>query len=106
LLADFAAWWQEFEFNGYTIPKGWQALYRINSTHKDSRVYTEPEQFDPDRFSPNERSIKNKSLAWWGLAAVPDLSGNCFCPDGNEDFCGALATSLHLGVAAKTKSHP
>ena len=43
---------ESFEFNGYQVPAGWQALYRINATHMDRRCYSEVEQFDPDRFSP------------------------------------------------------
>jgi cytochrome P450 len=64
---------QEFEFNGYTIPKGWQALYRINSTHKDSRVYTEPEQFDPDRFSPERAEHKKQEFSLVGFGGGPRI---------------------------------
>ena len=58
---------QEFEFNGYYVPKGWQALYRINSTHKDSRVYTKPERFDPDRFSPERAEHKKQEFSLVGF---------------------------------------
>ncbi len=58
---------EEFEFNGYYVPKGWQALYRINSTHIDSRVYTEPERFDPDRFSPERAEHKKQEFSLVGF---------------------------------------
>jgi cytochrome P450 len=64
---------QEFEFNGYYVPKGWQALYRINSTHKDSRVYTEPERFDPDRFSPERAEHKKQEFSLVGFGGGPRI---------------------------------
>lgn len=64
---------EEFEINGYTIPKGWQALYRINSTHKDRRVYTEPEQFDPDRFSPERAEHKKQEFSLVGFGGGPRI---------------------------------
>jgi cytochrome P450 len=48
------------EFNGYSIPQGWNALYQIITTHKDSRVYTQPERFDPQRFAPERAEDKSK----------------------------------------------
>jgi retinoid hydroxylase len=46
------------QFNGYQIPEGWLALYRIESAHQDERCYTNPEQFDPERFSPERAEQK------------------------------------------------
>ena len=43
---------EEFEFNGYRIPKGWQVLYRIPEAHFDGEIYPAPDTFDPDRFNP------------------------------------------------------
>ena len=51
------------EFNGYLIPKGWSALYQVNRTHKDTNVYTEPEQFDPKRFAPERAEDKAKPFS-------------------------------------------
>ena len=64
---------QEFEFNGYYVPKGWQALYRINSTHKDSRVYTEPERFDPDRFSSERAEHRKQEFSLVGFGRGPRI---------------------------------
>lgn len=33
-----------FVYNGYYVPKGWQVLYRIERTHKDPNIYTEPKK--------------------------------------------------------------
>ncbi|MBD3882471.1 cytochrome P450 [Phormidium tenue FACHB-886] len=40
------------EYEGYQIPKGWAVLYQIGSTHTNANLYPQPNQFDPDRFSP------------------------------------------------------
>ena len=37
------------EFQGYQIPQGWNVLYQISPTHQDSGLYSQPEQFDPQR---------------------------------------------------------
>jgi cytochrome P450 len=49
---------QECEFNGYTIPQGWSALYQVGKTHQDSSIYTMPEQFDPERFGTQRAEDK------------------------------------------------
>ncbi|MFQ4143405.1 cytochrome P450 [Chlorogloeopsis sp. ULAP02] len=48
------------EFGGYLIPQGWDVYYQIPETHQDSQIYTHPEQFDPDRFSPERTQDKQK----------------------------------------------
>jgi retinoid hydroxylase len=49
---------EEFEFNGYRVPKGWQVLYRIPEAHFDATVYPQPHNFDPDRFAPDRYDYK------------------------------------------------
>ncbi len=49
---------EEFEFNGYRIPRGWQVLYRIPEAHFDAEIYPEPDTFDPDRFAPERYEYK------------------------------------------------
>ncbi|MUG96318.1 cytochrome P450 [Scytonema sp. UIC 10036] len=48
------------EFGGYSIPKGWDVYYQIPETHQDRQIYTHPERFDPDRFSPERAEDKQK----------------------------------------------
>lgn len=60
-----------FEFNGYRVPAGWQALYRIESAHNDPRCYTEPQQFDPDRFSPERAEQKRYDYSLVGFGGGP-----------------------------------
>ena len=40
-----------FVFNGYYVPQDWIVSYRINSSHQDSKIFTLPQKFAPDRFS-------------------------------------------------------
>ncbi len=54
---------QDCEYGGFRIPKGWSALYQINSTHNDSEVFPNPETFDPDRFSPDRAEEKVKPFS-------------------------------------------
>lgn len=35
----------------FSIPKGWIVIYSIVNTHKDETVFSNPEVFDPERFS-------------------------------------------------------
>jgi cytochrome P450 len=48
-----------FTFNGYYVPEGWIVMYQIGLTHRDRQIYTEPETFDPDRFSPERAENKH-----------------------------------------------
>ncbi|MBD2578205.1 cytochrome P450 [Oscillatoria sp. FACHB-1406] len=53
-----------FEFNGYRIPQGWQIQYQILQTHKEADLYPDSEQFDPDRFSPENSPEKQKNFGY------------------------------------------
>ncbi|BBN09668.1 protein MpCYP716X1 [Marchantia polymorpha subsp. ruderalis] len=39
-----------FEYNGYTIPKGWKLLCTAAQSFQNPEIYEEPEKFDPSRF--------------------------------------------------------
>ena len=54
---------ESFEFNGYYVPKGWQALYNCNATNRDHRIYTEPERFAPERFDPSRAEDKKQEFS-------------------------------------------
>lgn len=51
------------EFGGYHIPQGWTVLYEISLTHQDSDVFSAPETFDPERFSPSRAEDKAKPFS-------------------------------------------
>lgn len=48
------------EFGEYHIPQGWDVFYQIPETHQGSNIYTQPERFDPARFSPERSEDKQK----------------------------------------------
>ncbi|MEM9487473.1 MAG: cytochrome P450 [Cyanobacteria bacterium P01_F01_bin.116] len=60
-----------FVFNGYQVPAGWMALYRIDAAHKDNRCYTNPQDFDPDRFSPDRAEHKRYNFSLVGFGGGP-----------------------------------
>jgi cytochrome P450 len=55
---------QSCEFDGYSIPKGWDVYYQIPETHQDSQIYTHPAQFDPERFSLQRSQDKPKIFSY------------------------------------------
>ncbi len=62
-----------FDFNGYHVPAGWLALYRIEAAHKDERCYTNPDAFDPDRFSPKRAEQKRFDYSLVGFGGGPRI---------------------------------
>jgi len=60
-----------FDFNGYHVPAGWLALYRIDAAHRDDRCYTHPDSFDPDRFSPARAEQKCYDYSLVGFGGGP-----------------------------------
>jgi cytochrome P450 len=43
---------KEFEFGGYTVPRGWKVAYLPLVSHYLPDVFSDPSRFDPDRFAP------------------------------------------------------
>ena len=62
---------KSFVYNGYYVPKGWQVLYRIERTHKDAKIYPEPEVFDPERFSLERSEHKQVEYSLVGFGGGP-----------------------------------
>lgn len=60
-------------FKGYAVPVGWMALYQINATHRDPQVYSNVEQFDRDRFSPERGEHKKQDFSLVGFGGGPRI---------------------------------
>ncbi len=100
-----------FNFQGYHVPAGWKVLYQMKRAHQDSNIYPHPEQFDPDRFSPERNENKKVEYSLVGFGGGPRIFGS-FCPDGNENICRSFTAKLSLGIVAQSRlnnganSHP
>jgi cytochrome P450 len=42
----------DIQFSGYTIPAGTRVMYSIYLSHRDKKYWTNPHEFNPDRFAP------------------------------------------------------
>jgi cytochrome P450 len=41
---------RDFSFDGFRVPKGWLIRICVWESHRDSRVFEDPDRFNPDRF--------------------------------------------------------
>jgi retinoid hydroxylase len=64
---------EDFEFNGYRIPKGYTVQWSIIGTHQDDRIYTNPKQFDPERFSPERAEGEGVPFSLVGFGGGPRI---------------------------------
>ncbi|XP_054839495.1 cytochrome P450 26A1 [Eublepharis macularius] len=56
-----------FELNGYQIPKGWNVIYSICDTHDVAELFTNKDEFNPDRFmSPFPEDVSRFSFIPFG----------------------------------------
>ncbi|NMG10058.1 cytochrome P450 [Brasilonema sp. UFV-L1] len=58
---------KEIEFAGYQIPPGWTIIISQFVTHRLSSTYTNPEEFDPDRFAPPREEDKKVPFSLLGF---------------------------------------
>jgi sterol 14-demethylase len=57
------------------IPTDAYAAFAVRDIHRNPNIYTDPDKFDPERYSPNRAEDKNKQFAWigWGVGRHPCL---------------------------------
>lgn len=55
---------EDFDFQGYHIPKGWSVQLPILATHEDENLYPTPKQFNPERFSSESSTDKQPPFGY------------------------------------------
>jgi cytochrome P450 len=68
---------EDFEFNNYSVPKGWMVLWALRSTNIDKNSYTNTMEFDPERFSPERAEHKNHPQAFVPHGPGPETGHRC-----------------------------
>ncbi|RDW60579.1 putative o-methylsterigmatocystin oxidoreductase [Coleophoma cylindrospora] len=51
-------------YNGMFIPKGSIVYQNVYAMHRDPRLYSDPESFDPDRFIPKEKGGRGEPIPY------------------------------------------
>ncbi|MFJ4773788.1 cytochrome P450 [Streptomyces uncialis] len=88
----------DLRLGGHSIERGTQVFYSPYAMHRDSRWYSEPESFDPDRWDPSRCSQPPPG------ASIPFAAGVHGCPGG--DFALAELTLLTAAVTARWHLDP
>lgn len=53
-----------FEFEGFTIPAGWNVVLPLGYTHRMPEYFADPERFEPERFLAPREEDKKTPYAW------------------------------------------
>ncbi|XP_071804883.1 cytochrome P450 3A29-like [Asterias amurensis] len=61
---------EDVKYDGFTIPKGTDVFFSIWLIHNDPEIWEEPEKFNPDRFSPENRENRHP-CAWLPFGVGP-----------------------------------
>ncbi|CAM0870157.1 unnamed protein product [Alopecurus aequalis] len=80
---------EDVEFDGYCIPKGWQVLLSANATHMDPSIFLEPHKFDPSRFDKPRSATPPCSFVAFG-------GGPRICPGMDLAKIETLVTMHYL----------
>lgn len=76
----------DFNYNGYTIPKGWKIYWTVTTTNMNPQYFPDPHTFNPDRH--------NSATALPPFAFVPFGGGPRMCP-GKEYARLAILTFVY-----------
>jgi cytochrome P450 len=85
---------EDFELGGYLIPKGWKVWWGVRTSNHDSRMFKEPERFDPDRFGPGRAEDQKHPHAYAPHGAGPATGHKCPGTDYATLFMQVFTTVL------------
>lgn len=84
------------ELDGREIPAGALVILSPYLVHRDARVWTDPDRFDPDRFIDQTRRGGDAAANYWPFGAGPRL---CI----GREFALAEGTLLLAGIARRVR---
>ncbi|KAF3446246.1 hypothetical protein FNV43_RR11425 [Rhamnella rubrinervis] len=71
---------QDCTVGGYRIPAGTRVFVNLTKIQRDPRVWTNPSQFEPERFLTNGSSCKDFDVRGQNFELIPFGSGRRMCP--------------------------
>jgi len=64
---------RDMNYKGYRIPKGWTVRLEIAGTHTNPDIWSDPGNFDPDRWSPPREEQKHRQYSFIPFGGGPRL---------------------------------
>ena len=87
---------RDVTLGGHAIRKGQMVLFNVAGTHRASRYFTEPNRFDPDRFTPAaEKALPRQAYMPFGAGSRVCI-GNHFALMEGQLVLAALAQRLRF----------
>nr|CAD7404719.1 unnamed protein product [Timema poppensis] len=85
---------EDIKITNYTLPKGCDLLFNIYSLHRNPKTFPNPDEFDPENFSPERSkgrhpysflpfSVRFEEMCRLQVRHVPDEDSSC---DSSETF--------------------
>jgi sterol 14alpha-demethylase len=62
---------QPYELGGYSIPKGWLSIVSPAVSHRLPELFTDPDCYDPERFSPGREEHRQHTYSLTGFGGGP-----------------------------------
>ncbi|XP_031264916.1 taxadiene 5-alpha hydroxylase-like [Pistacia vera] len=88
VLGPFKKVLKDFEYEGFTIPQGWQIVLGASLTHMDEEIFPDPSRFDPTRF---EKQASIPAYCFVGFGGGPRI-----CPGYDFARLETLSTIHYL----------
>ncbi|KAJ0082892.1 hypothetical protein Patl1_11096 [Pistacia atlantica] len=90
VLGPFKKVLKDFEYEGFTIPQGWQIVLGASLTHMDEEIFPDPSRFDPTRF---EKQASIPAYGFVGFGGGPRI-----CPGYEFARLETLSTIHYLAA--------